>query len=106
VRLVVGITGATGAPIGVRILECLRTVEVERHLVTSTWGRRTVEHETGRTMAEVEALADVVHSVGDQAAVVSSGSFHTEGMIIAPCSVRTLAAIANGLADNLATREP
>lgn len=103
-RLVVGITGATGAPFGVRILECLRAAGVETHLVASTWGRRTVEHESGRSMREVEALADVVHSPGDQGATVSSGSFKTDGMIIAPCSMRTLAAIANGLADNLVTR--
>ena len=103
-RIIVAITGATGAPFGVRILELLRDAGVEIHLVMSTWGRRTVEHETGRAGREVERLADVTHSVGDLAAVISSGSFRTDGMIIAPCSVRTLAAIANGLADNLVTR--
>ena len=103
-RVVVAITGASGAVLGVRTLERLRAFDVETHLVISAWGARTIEHETGRTVAEVRALASVVHRPGDQGATISSGSFRTDGMIIAPCSVRTLAAIACGYADDLVTR--
>jgi 4-hydroxy-3-polyprenylbenzoate decarboxylase len=103
-RIVVGITGATGAVFGVRILQQLSTMDVETHLVMSHWGRRTIEHETTHSAEEVRALADVVHGIGDQAASISSGSFRTDAMVIAPCSVRTMAAIAHGLADNLITR--
>lgn len=103
-RLVVGITGASGAIFGVRLLERLRELDVESHLVVSAWGARTLEHETNYSMAEVRALADVVYKPGDQAATISSGSFHTDGMIIAPCSVKSLAAIATGYADSLITR--
>jgi len=103
-RLVVGITGASGAIYGVRLLERLRDLPVETHLIASRWARVTIEHETGRSFAEVKALADVVHAEDDQAATVSSGSFLTAGMIIAPCSTKTLAAIANGFSYNLICR--
>jgi flavin prenyltransferase len=103
-RVIVAITGATGSIFGIRTLERLREFAVETHLVVSPWGARTIEHETSYRMPEVRALADVVHRPTDQAAAISSGSFLTRGMIIAPCSVRTLAAVANGLADNLITR--
>jgi flavin prenyltransferase len=103
-RIAVGITGATGAVYGVRLLERLAAMDVETHLVVSSWGRRTIEHETVHSIAEVRAMADVVHPLGDQGAPMSSGSFRMDGMIIAPCSVRTMAAIAHGLADNLITR--
>jgi 4-hydroxy-3-polyprenylbenzoate decarboxylase len=103
-RLIVAITGASGAIFGVRLLERLSEFDVERHLVISTWGTRTIEHETGRTVDDVRALADVVHRAGDQAAPISSGSFPTLGMVVAPCSMRTLAAIASGLADDLVAR--
>jgi flavin prenyltransferase len=103
-RVVVAITGATGSIFGIRTLERLREFPVETHLVVSPWGARTIEHETSYRMPEVRALADVVYRPGDQAAAISSGSFITRGMVIAPCSVRTLAAIANGLADNLIAR--
>lgn len=102
--LVVGITGATGAIYGVRLLERLRDVEVPSHLILSTWGKRTIEHETDYTVAEVQALATTVEGYTNLAAPMSSGSFPTSGMIVAPCSVKTLAAIAVGLADNLLTR--
>jgi 4-hydroxy-3-polyprenylbenzoate decarboxylase len=103
-RLVVGITGSTGAIFGVRLLEALGKTAVESHLVISDWGRRTIEHETRYTIAEVEGMASVVHRFGDQGATISSGSFKTTGMVVAPCSMKTLAGIAAGLADNLVQR--
>jgi 4-hydroxy-3-polyprenylbenzoate decarboxylase len=103
-RLVVGITGASGAVYGTRLLRQLRELEVETHLIVSRWARVTIELETDLTLADVKALADVVYSENDQAAAISSGSFRTHGMVIAPCSVKTLAGIATGYADNLITR--
>jgi 4-hydroxy-3-polyprenylbenzoate decarboxylase len=103
-RIVVGITGASGAIYGVRLLERLRELPVETHLIATRWARVTIEHETGRSYADVKALADVVHAESDQAAPVSSGSFRTDGMVIAPCSTKTLAAIATGFAHNLVCR--
>jgi 4-hydroxy-3-polyprenylbenzoate decarboxylase len=103
-RVVVGITGASGAIYGVRLLEHLRELPVETHLVVTRWARVTIEHETGRSFAEVRDLADVAYAEGDQSAAVSSGSFITEGMIVAPCSVKTVAAIATGFAHNLVCR--
>jgi flavin prenyltransferase len=103
-RVVVAITGASGSILGVRMLERLREFDVETHLVISAWGARTLEHETGWTVPEVRRLADVVHKPGDLGASISSGSFRTEGMLIAPCSVKTLAAIANGYAEDLIAR--
>src|SRR4051812_5668010 len=95
-RIIVGITGATGAIFGVRLLQALQAAEVETPLVLSRWGLQTVEHETGLTARELNALASVVHGPGNMAATISSGSFHTDGMVIAPCTMKTLAAIANG----------
>jgi flavin prenyltransferase len=103
-RLVVGITGASGAIYGVRLLERLRALPVETHLVVSRWARVTIEHETDRSLAEVKALADVVYAENDQAAAISSGSFRTRGMVVAPCSTKTLAGIATGYAENLVVR--
>ena len=103
-RLIVGITGATGAIFGLRVLEALKAAEVETHLVLSKWGLQTVEHETGLTMADLQERAAVVHGTGNMAATISSGSFRTEGMIIAPCSMRTVAAIAHGNGENLVHR--
>jgi flavin prenyltransferase len=103
-RLIVGITGASGAIYGVRLLERLREVDVEVHLIATSWARVTIEHETTYSFSDVKALADVVYGEGDQAAAVSSGSFLTEGMVIAPCSTKTLGAIANGFAYNLVCR--
>lgn len=103
-RLIVGITGASGAIYGVRILERLNDLPIETHLIATRWARVTIEHETGRSWEDVKALADVVHAEGDQAASISSGSFRTDGMVIAPCSVKTLGAIANGFAHNLVCR--
>ena len=103
-RLIVGITGATGAIFGVRLLEALKAAGVETHLVLSRWGQRTVEHETGLTFADLESRASVVHGSGNMAATISSGSFRTDGMIICPCSMRTVAAIAHGNGENLVHR--
>ncbi len=91
-RLIVGMTGATGAPLGVALLHALRAIpDVETHLVMSKWAKTTIELETPYTPAEVAALADYCHSPADQAATISSGSFRTDGMIIIPCSMKTLA---------------
>ncbi len=103
-RVVVGITGATGAIYGVRLLARLRAAGVQTHLVASPAGVINVHHETGLGRAELEALADVAYSPADIGAAVASGSFASHAMIIAPCSMRTLAAVAHGLCDNLLTR--
>jgi 4-hydroxy-3-polyprenylbenzoate decarboxylase len=103
-RLIVGITGATGTIFGVRLLQMLHGSGVETHLVLSKWASRTLVHETPHTVKEVQALATQSYGVSDQGAAISSGSFVTLGMVIAPCSMRTLAAIAHGLGDNLIHR--
>src|SRR5947207_3125434 len=103
-RIVVGITGATGTVFGVRALQILKDAGVETHLVLSKWGTRTLLHETPHTVDYVKSLATSAYSESDQGAPISSGSFLTDGMIIAPCSVRTLSAIANGYGDNLVHR--
>ena len=103
-RLIVGMTGASGSIYGVRLLEMLHGTGIETHLIMSRWGARTLVHETAYTPEQVNALATVVHPLTDQGASISSGSFVTMGMVIAPCSVRTLAAIAHGLGDNLIHR--
>jgi 4-hydroxy-3-polyprenylbenzoate decarboxylase len=103
-RLIVGITGASGSIYGVRLLEMLKGTDVETHLVMSRWGARTLVHETPYTPEQVQRLASVAHALTDQGASISSGSFVTMGMVIAPCSVRTLAAIAHGLGDHLVHR--
>jgi 4-hydroxy-3-polyprenylbenzoate decarboxylase len=103
-RIVVAITGATGSIIGVRLLEVMRDAGVETHLIMSKWGARTMIHETSRTMEEVNATASYSYNPGDQGAAISSGSFLTDGMVIAPCSMRTLAAIASGQGEHLVHR--
>ena len=103
-RIVVGMTGASGAIIGVRLLEALARSEVEIHLVVSKWAQQTLEHETDLTVADLRDLADVYHGPGDMGAKVSSGSFVTDGMIVAPCSARSVAAIANGFGEHLVHR--
>jgi 4-hydroxy-3-polyprenylbenzoate decarboxylase len=104
VRLIVGLTGATGSIYGVRLLERLREMDVETHLVISRWGARTLAHETPYTREYVESLATTVYPPGDMGAAISSGSFRTDGMIVVPCSAKTLAAIAHGVGDNLIHR--
>ena len=104
-RLIVGITGATGVIYGVRLLQLLREIpSVETHLMISDAGVLNLHQELEMRRKQVEALAHVVHNVRDIGAAIASGSFQSEGMIIAPCSMKTLAAVANGLSDNLITR--
>jgi 4-hydroxy-3-polyprenylbenzoate decarboxylase len=103
-RIVVGITGATGVIYGVRLVERLREAGVETHLVISRWGARTLQHETRYTREHVEALAAATYKPDDMGAAISSGSFPTAGMIVAPCSAKSLAAIAHGYGDNLIHR--
>ncbi|MFC0549003.1 UbiX family flavin prenyltransferase [Kutzneria chonburiensis] len=103
-RLVVAITGATGTVLGVRLLEVLRKLDVETHLVLSDWARATLSLETDYTVNDVRALATYTHSAKDLAAAISSGSFLTDGMVVCPCSMKTLAAIRMGYGDNLITR--
>ena len=104
-RLIVAITGATGAIYGVRLLETLRrTGGTETHLLVSGAGWLNIQHELQLTKDDVHRLADVVHSVRDVGASIASGSFATDGMIVAPCSMKTLASIAHGLSDNLIAR--
>jgi 4-hydroxy-3-polyprenylbenzoate decarboxylase len=103
-RLIIGMTGSTGAVFGIRLLEALKDSEVESHLIISKWAQRTIEHETRHTIEQVRALATVVHSQGDMGASISSGSFITEGMVVIPCSVRTLGGIANGYGEHLVHR--
>jgi len=103
-RLIVAITGATGVAYGVRLLQVLRTAGVETHLLVSEAGVLNLHQELDMSRKHVEALADVVHPVRDVGASIASGSYNSDGMIVAPCSMRTLAAIAHGLSDNLITR--
>ncbi|MBI2460240.1 MAG: UbiX family flavin prenyltransferase [Candidatus Rokubacteria bacterium] len=104
-RLVVGISGSSGALYGIRLLRVLaRRPEIETHLVLTNPAKRTILHETEFTIPEVEALATCVYDIRDIGAAIASGSFKTVGMVVAPCSVKTLSAIANCYADNLLTR--
>lgn len=103
-RLIVGISGASGIIYGVRLLEALRAVEVETHLVMTKAAQITLAHEMSLKVADVHALADVVHRAEDIAASISSGSFQTLGMIVAPCSIRSLSEIASGVTSGLLTR--
>ena len=103
-RLIVGITGATGTIFGVRVLQMLHGSGVETHLVVSKWAARTLAHETQYSLKYVQSLATQSYGIGAQGAAISSGSFVTLGMVIAPCSMRTLAAIAHGIGDNLIHR--
>ncbi|WP_377702546.1 UbiX family flavin prenyltransferase [Pseudoduganella sp. UC29_71] len=104
-RIVIAITGATGAVYGVRLLQVLKeTPNVETHLVVSDAAVLTLHQETGLQRKEVEALADVVHKQHNIGASIASGSFQSDGMIIAPCSMKTLASVAHGLSDNLVAR--
>jgi len=103
-RVIVALSGATGSIYGIRLLECLRDAGVETHVVISRWGVRTLLHETSYSKEQVEALATKAYAPGDMGAAISSGSFKTDGMIVAPCSAKTLAAIAHGVGDNLIHR--
>ena len=104
-RLVIGISGASGAVYGIRLLEILAARDdVETHLVVSRSARLTIPAETDRTVAQVEALADFHYAPADVSARIASGSFHTDGMIVAPCSMKTLSAIVHSYSDTLLTR--
>jgi len=103
-RLVVGITGASGIVYGVRALQILRELDIETHLVMSRASEMTRAHESDLSRKQIDALADVVHPVDDVGASIASGSFRTIGMLIAPCSMRTLAEVASGVTTTLLTR--
>ncbi len=104
-RLVIGISGSTGAIYGVRLLEVLHGhPDLETHVVVSPTARKTIEYETGRNVNQVLELATVVHDHRDVGATISSGSFPVSGMIVAPCSIKTLSSVANAYNDNLLTR--
>jgi flavin prenyltransferase len=103
-RVVVGVTGATGAIYAVRLLERLRAARRETHLVVSTAGVLSVHHELGLDRKALENLADMAYSPADVGAAIASGSFHADAMVVAPCSMKTLASVAHGLSDNLLTR--
>jgi 4-hydroxy-3-polyprenylbenzoate decarboxylase len=103
-RLIVGISGASGVIYGVRILELLRDKDIETHLVMSKSAEMTLAYETDLKPKEVKALASVSHPVADIGASISSGSFHTMGMVIAPCSIKTMSEIANGVTSSLLSR--
>lgn len=103
-RLIVGMTGATGAIFGVRLLEVLAEAGIESHLVISKWAQQTVTHETSKSLDDLKVLAHETYSAGDMGAAISSGSFRTDGMVVVPCSMRTVAAIAHGNGDHLVHR--
>lgn len=103
-RIIVAITGATGAIYGITALEALRRRRIETHLIVSHWGARTIDLETGYSLDEVQKLASVCYNAEEQDAAISSGSFPNDGMIIAPCSMKTLAMICHGLTANLISR--
>lgn len=103
-RIVVAMTGASGALYGVRLLEALRALGAETHLVISKAGALSLRHELGMRVAQLKTLADHAHPIGDVAASIASGSFQTQGMAVAPCSVKTLGEIASGISGNLISR--
>src|SRR6202142_3853596 len=103
-RLIVGISGATGIVYGIRLLEALREAGIESHLVVTKAAELTRAHETNLSSQNLRDLADVVYPIGDVGAAIASGSFRTMGMIVAPCSVKTMSELANGITTNLLTR--
>jgi 4-hydroxy-3-polyprenylbenzoate decarboxylase len=103
-RLIVGITGATGTILGVRLLQALKGANVQTHLVLSNWGTRTLIHETSYSVRQVQEMASEHYAAQDQGAAISSGSFVTDGMVVCPCSAKSLAAIAQGHGDSLVHR--
>jgi len=103
-RLIVGLTGASGAIYGVRLLQRVRELGAQTHLVATPAGILNAHHELGLDRGALEALADQAHAPGDVGACIASGSFATDAMVVAPCSMKSLAAIAHGLGDNLLTR--
>ncbi len=103
-RLIVGISGASGAALGIRVLQLLSTTSVETHLVVSKAAALTIQSETDYTIDAIRALADQVHTAKDISASIASGSFRTKGMIIAPCSIKTMSEICSGVTSNLMSR--
>lgn len=103
-RLVVAITGASGVIYGIRLLEALQELKIETHLILTAWGARTIEIETDQSVDHVRSLAAKVYEDSNMAAAISSGSFRVDGMAIVPCSMKTLASIANGFDDSLVSR--
>ncbi|GAM34883.1 flavoprotein [Talaromyces pinophilus] len=103
-KIVVALTGATGAILGIQTLIELRKLNVETHLVISKWAESTIRYETDYTPQNIRALADYIYNINDLAAPISSGSFKADGMVVVPCSVKTLAAISNGYCDDLISR--
>ncbi|KAL4804042.1 Phenylacrylic acid decarboxylase [Aspergillus unguis] len=103
-RMIVAMTGATGALMGIKILIALRQLNIETHLILSKWAAETLKYETDYHPSNIKALADYTYNINDMGAPVSSGSFKTEGMIVVPCSMKTLAAISTGFCDDLISR--
>lgn len=103
-RIIVAMTGATGSLIGIQVLQSLRQLNIETHLIISNWAAETIKYETDYTPAAVKALADYSYNSHDLAAPIASGSFPIDGMIIIPCSVKTLASINAGICDDLISR--
>ena len=103
-RLVVGLTGASGAILGIRLLEVLQSMDIETHLIISPTARHTITNETEWALSDVLALANVTYDYEDTGAVIASGTYSTMGMVVIPCSIKTLSAIANSYSDNLLVR--
>jgi len=103
-RIIVALTGASGAILGIRLLEELKKLQIETHLVLSKWAETNIKLETNFTLNKVHKLASAYYPVDDMAAIISSGSFKTDGMVIVPCSMKTLASISCGFSDNLVAR--
>lgn len=103
-HIIVGITGSTGVVYGIRLLEVLHDLRCTTHLILSEWGQKCIPMETGRTVQEVQQMASVVSDNQNMASAVSSGTHQDDGMVVAPCSMKTLSAIANGYDDNLVAR--
>lgn len=103
-KIIVAMTGATGAAIGIQVLLTLRKLNVETHLIISKWAAETIKYETDYTPSTIKSLADYVYNAHDMAAPIASGSYHIDGMIVVPCSVKTLAAINAGICEDLITR--
>ncbi len=104
-RLIVALTGSSGVIYGIRLLEILRIIkEFETHLIISATAKKLIEYETKLNIKDIESLSDIVHDVNDLFSPISSGSFITSGMVVAPCSIKTLSSIANSFSDNLITR--
>lgn len=103
-RIIVAFTGATGSILGIKTLIALRNLNIETHLVVSKWAEATIKYETDYTIPNIRSLADHVYNINDMSAPIASGSFRVDGMIVVPCSVKTLASINSGICDDLISR--